>query len=92
MNDSILGFLNYYLIYDRIEIADFNVLEEYQNRKIGTKLLDYLINNFSYDNITLEVRCDNNIAIHLYKKMGFKVVAIRKGYYQGVDGMLMERK
>ena len=90
-DNKIVGYLNYYLIYDRIEIANFNVLEEYQNKGIGTKLLDYLIKKYTdIVNITLEVRCDNIKAIHLYEKMGFIKKAIRKGYYNGVDGILLE--
>ena len=42
-------------------------------------------------NITLEVKKDNLPAIHLYKSAGFEEKAIRKGYYQGIDGILMER-
>ena len=41
-------------------------------------------------NITLEVNKENTYAIKLYKKVGFKEVAIRKNYYDGVDGILME--
>ena len=91
-NEKVLGFINYYLMYDRIEIANFNVLEDYQNKKIGTKLLDYLVSKYKgkVDNITLEVRIDNIKAIHLYKKYGFIEKAIRKNYYDGQDGILFE--
>ena len=89
--NKIVGYLNYYLIYDRIEIANFNVLDKYQNKGIGTRLLDYLIKKYpDIVNITLEVRCDNTKAIHVYEKMGFIKKAIRKGYYSGVDGLLLE--
>ena len=93
-NDKILGYINYYVIYNRIEIANFDVLNEYQNKHIGTRLLEYLIDSYigKIDNITLEVKNTNTIAIHLYEKMGFKKVAIRQGYYQGIDGILMERE
>ena len=92
-NNKILGYLNYYLIYDRIEIANFDVLPDYQNNHIGTKLLDYLINKYfnRVSNITLEVKIDNTKAINLYKKMGFIEKTIRKNYYNGIDGILMER-
>ena len=65
-NGIILGYLYYSLIYDRIEINQFEVLEEYRNKKIGSSLLDYLVNLGNYD-ITLEVRIDNFSAIHLYQ-------------------------
>ena len=42
--------------------------------------------------ITLEVkRKIISVAYHLYKKYGFKKVAIREKYYQGLDGILMEK-
>ena len=44
------------------------------------------------ENITLEVNVNNSFAIKLYEKYDFKTVAIRKNYYDGVDGYLMERK
>ena len=53
--------------------------------------MEYMINNVD-KNITLEVKNDNTPAIKLYKRYGFKEVATRKGYYQGTDGILMERK
>ena len=92
---SSIGFLNYYLIYDRIEIVNFNVLEEFQNRHIGSSLLERLITK-SHDNkllnITLEVREDNKKAIYLYSKYGFKKVSIRKNYYNGINALLMEKE
>ena len=92
-NDKILGYLNYYLMYDRIEIANFDVLEDYQNKHIGTSLIEFLIKKYSnINNMTLEVREDNLKAIHIYEKMGFKKVAIRKNYYNEIDGILMERE
>ena len=90
-NNRILGFINYYEIYDRVEIANFNVLDSYQNKGIGNKLIKKVI-ELSKDkvNITLEVRSDNDKAIHIYEKNGFKKVAVRKNYYNDVDGILME--
>ena len=92
-NDSIVGFINYYDIYDRMEIANFNVLDDYQNEGIGNILLKRVIElSKDKENITLEVRCDNNKAIHLYEKYGFVKKTIRKNYYNGVDGLLMEMR
>ena len=53
------------------------------------KLISYGKEN-KCSNITLEVKRCNLGAIGLYKKYGFSEVAIRKGYYDGVDGLLME--
>ena len=92
---NIIGFINYYDLYDRFEIANIVVLENYRNQKIGSKLMQRLLDEGFEKrilNITLEVRCNNENAIKLYNKYGFKKVAIRKSYYNGIDGILMERK
>ena len=95
MNNEVIGYLEYSLIYDRIEIDNFSVLEEYRNKGIGTKLMSYLVSlaiSLRVVNITLEVRVSNNIAINLYKKFGFREVALRKYYYGDEDGILMEKQ
>ncbi len=92
---NIIGYVNYYDLYDRFELAFIEVKEEYRNKKYGSFMLENLIKIGSekkIENITLEVNVNNINAIKLYKKYDFKEVAIRKGYYDGVDGYLMERK
>ena len=92
---KVVGFINYHDIYDRVEIINFNVLEFFQNKHIGSKLLEKLVSlslENKMKNITLEVRSDNEKAIYLYKKFGFKSVSIRKKYYNDVDGILMEKE
>ena len=88
--NKIIGFLYYSEIYERIEINQIEVEEKYRRQQIGTKLLEFLCKKEK--NITLEVKKDNIPAIKLYEKFDFKEVAIRKGYYQGIDGILMEKK
>lgn len=89
-NGIIIGYLYYSLIYDRIEINQIEVLEEERRKGIASKLMEHLIkNNLS---ITLEVKKTNISAINLYKKYGFIEVAVRRGYYNGVDGILMEKR
>ena len=44
-NENVLGYLDFSLIYDRIEIDNLEVLENHRNKKIGTKLMTYLIYN-----------------------------------------------
>lgn len=87
-DNDIKGILVYDEIYDRIEIDYILVLEEYRKKGIGTKLLKYFNNN---QNISLEVRKSNIVAIEFYKKNGFRVVAKREKYYNGEDALLMCR-
>ncbi len=89
-NGLIIGYLSYSIMYEKSEINNIYVLKEYRNQGIGSKLLDYLVKKCKIcENITLEVRKDNINAICLYKKYGFKEVATREKYYNGVDGILM---
>lgn len=89
-NNEIIGYLYYSDIYDRVEINQIEINSIHRNCGYGSKLLEYLINSVN-KNITLEVNKENIYAIKLYKKYNFKEVAIRKGYYNGIDGILMER-
>lgn len=92
--DKVIGFLLYSLIYDRIEIEQFEVITEERGKGIGDKLLNYIIEKYqdtNIKNITLEVKEDNIVAINLYEKCGFKKVSIRKKYYGDLNGLLMEK-
>lgn len=93
--DNIIGLLHLNDIYDRYEINNIYVLEGYRNKGIASKLIEHIIelgNNNKIVNITLEVRKNNYNAIKLYKKYNFEEKAIRKGYYNGIDGILMEKE
>lgn len=95
IDESIIAFLEYSLIYDRIEIDNILVDENYRKQGIGTKLMAYLVSQaieLRVINITLEVRVSNTNAINLYKKFGFREVALRKYYYGDEDGILMEKQ
>lgn len=94
-NDEVLGTLTYSLIYDRMEIDNVFVEELHRQKGIGTKLMSYLVFlaiEHHVVNITLEVRQSNEIARNLYKKFGFREVALRKFYYGDEDGILMEKQ
>lgn len=91
-DDNILGFVDYSKMYENMEINYIFVLGEYRNKGIASKLLKYIIDNNDFSNITLEVNINNTNAIKLYEKFNFKTISIRKGYYNGIDAYLMERR
>lgn len=86
--EKIVGFLIYDDIYDRYEIEYIGVIEEYRNKGIGSKLMEYLKDK----SISLEVDTNNIYAIRLYEKYGFKKVSVRKNYYNGNDAYLMVKE
>lgn len=87
-NNKLIGFIIFKTLYDVTDLLYIVVDEEYRNKKIGSRLMDYLINNSK--KIMLEVRCDNKSAINLYKKYNFMIINIRKKYYNDMDGYVME--
>ncbi len=84
-NDEPIGYINFEVILDEIELYRICVLEEFRQYGIGTKLMNKMVEYFNENNckkIFLEVDKENFGAIKLYENFGFKKVAERKNYYQ----------
>ena len=92
INDKIVGYVLITVIDDLVEIHLLYVDNLFRNQKIGTKLIDYIINKYSSHRFLLEVAINNYIAIKLYENMNFKKINIRKKYYNDSDAYVMERK
>lgn len=94
-HNNILGFIDFSDIYNRLELNYIWINSSCRGKGYAKKLMnfmiDYSISN-EKDNITLEVSVNNMIARNLYRKFYFSEVAIRKQYYDGVDGILMIRE
>lgn len=92
-NDEVIGFIKYDVIYEKVELIYIFVCKDCRNKGIASKLLKSLIDKVSNkENITLEVRTDNKVAIKLYQSFNFEIIATRKNYYDNCDGYLMEKK
>lgn len=89
----VVGYLDYWILYEQAQVATIGVDPEYQNRGIGSALLSYAEKDAAdqgCETFSLEVRVSNALARHLYEKHGFIQVNIRKGYYEnGEDAYLM---
>lgn len=65
-------------------VTNIAVSPAYQNQGIATFLLQWMINRSrlaQLKQVTLEVRADNEVAQHLYHKLGFRDNFICKNYY-----------
>ena len=91
IDDKIVGYILITIIDDLVEIHLLYVDKLFRNQKIGTKLIDYIINKYSSHRFLLEVSINNYIAIKLYENMNFKIINIRKKYYNDIDAYVMER-
>jgi len=57
---------------------------DFRGMGIGERVLQFVIEEVKSRGarlITLEVRPSNTAAVSLYRKLGFKMLGIRKGYY-----------
>ncbi len=80
----ILGYAGLWLIVDEGHICTIAVHPDWRRRHLGELLLVSLIERSCALNAsvaTLEVRASNLAAQELYRKYGFVVVGLRKGYY-----------
>lgn len=82
---KIVGFYIASHVLDEVEIFTIAVDSAYRNMGIGKAMLDHLIDISKKRNdkeIYLEVSTKNIAAINLYRKFDFKIIGIRKNYYQ----------
>lgn len=96
--EKVVGFIDFACIpHHEVHLLNIAVHPDYRNLGIGKALLDECIliaKKRQVKSIWLEVRVTNLIAIDLYKKSGFQITGIRKGYYSdnGEDAYLMTLK
>lgn len=95
LNNEIIGFGGIWFSVDDIHITNIVVKKIYRNQKIGSLILTALIDmckNQAQKAITLEVNLNNIPAQKLYQKFGFKIVGIRKKYYNNTEDAIIMTK
>lgn len=90
----ILGYCGYLQSFDEADITNVAVDAQHRNCGIAGQMLKQLMEQGLQNGIvrfTLEVRVGNTAAIHLYEKLGFFPVGIRKCFYSKPveDAMIM---
>lgn len=91
-NEKLIGFVHIQDLIDEIDIINIVVSEENRRKGYASKLIEYVINYANNRKIILEVSDQNVNAINLYKKYNFIEINRRKGYYNGIDAIIMEKK
>ena len=85
LGTKIVGGCGVLMIAGEGNITNVVVEKKERNRGIGTKMLQYLIEDGEKNGLhayTLEVRASNAAAIHLYEKLGFHSEGIRPNFYE----------
>lgn len=93
--DELVAFISYEKVFDEGQIISVATSKNHRRKGYAKKLFETVTLNGKKDGIeffTLEVRSDNEAAIGLYELLGFKMVGVRKNYYQSpvCDAVLMD--
>ena len=94
INNEIIGFAGLKKIFAQADIMNIVIKKTYRNQGIGTLLLENLIllaKDLNISTLFLEVNEQNKPAIHLYEKLGFKKLGVRKKYYNNNNGIIMKK-
>jgi len=90
------GYIGLWIIKDTAEIINYFVMKQYQGLGFGKLLLEFVLDLCDISNveeISLEVRVNNDKAINLYKKYGFVLSHYRENYYSdSTDAMVLIKK
>ena len=89
--DKVLGYLEIRLVDGVLDIMNLFVNEEDRRKGIATELMNKMIQEENYSRIMLEVNENNDTAIRLYNKLGFKEISLRDRYYGEDTAIIMEK-
>jgi ribosomal-protein-alanine N-acetyltransferase len=81
---EIIGYGGFWQVVDELHLVNMAVKPEHRQQGLGRKLLHFILcqgKALGLKRATLEVRVSNSAAQKLYEKVGFKNIAVRKGYY-----------
>ena len=91
-NSEILGFGGFWRSVDDVHLTNIVIKKSYRRNGLGSILLEHIINSAKLTekkSITLEVNENNLNAKKLYLKYGFKILGIRKKYYNNEDNAII---
>ena len=82
--NSVIGYIIFWVIGEEAQINNIAVHPDFRRSGIGDRVLRQVIQQLRSSGatmVTLEVRPSNTGAQTLYRKLGFRMIGIRKGYY-----------
>ncbi len=93
-DDTVVGFAGMWVIFDEAHVTTIAVDRHHRGMRIGYRLMLALIDRALQRGarwMMLEVRPSNSVALRMYRRLGFRDVALRKRYYSdnGEDAVVM---
>ena len=92
---EIIGYVGIWCLYETAELIRIAVNPSRQQNGVGSILMTEILNcarDCGCERMLLEVHAENTPAQSLYSKFGFSEISVRKGYYDGADARIMEKK
>jgi ribosomal-protein-alanine N-acetyltransferase len=89
--EIVLGYLEIRLVDGVLDIMNLFVNENDRRKGIATALMNEVMEKEDYNRIMLEVNENNNEALRLYTKLGFKEISLRERYYGEDTAIIMEK-
>lgn len=83
-DQRVAGYIIYWHIRDEVQINNIALHPDFRGLGIGEAVLKVILKEVRGKGatfVTMEVRPSNTPAVSLYRKLGFKVLGTRKGYY-----------
>jgi ribosomal-protein-alanine N-acetyltransferase len=81
---DVIGYAGMMFTGKEAHVTNIAVDPDFHGRKVGSRLLLTIVTEAlarGADNLSLEVRVSNGAAQSMYRKFGFDVSGVRKGYY-----------
>lgn len=96
LDGKVVGYCGLLQSFDEADITNVAVEESARGQGVATSMLTELLKlgrKRGILHVTLEVRVSNANAIHLYEKLGFSGVGVRKNFYElpKEDALIMWR-
>ncbi len=92
LEGRVAGYVIGWLVFEEFHLGNIAVAPGYKHQGWGRWLLREALDRARAAGCrisTLEVRVSNTEAINLYRKMGYREIAIRKKYYGDEDALIM---
>ena len=90
---AVVGYAGLMTVGRQADVQTVAVAPDHQGQQLGATLLRAILAEATSRGCTevlLEVRADNEPALHVYETAGFERISVRRGYYPGgVDGLVM---
>lgn len=83
--DKVIGYVIYWHIRNEVQISNIAIAPDYRGLGVGQRVLRWVlqdIKNKGVEFVFLEVRPSNLTARHIYDRLGFTMLGLRKGYYR----------